>query len=279
MIVLKHLKKIYRNTFNKTVTEYPYEVKRFELATEGVINYAQWLHPKETLKTVTQEQINSLREYINEGDLVIDVGAHTGDTTIPMALAAGKSGLTLALEPNTYVFKLLEKNASRNPHNTNIKDLNYAAIKHNGEFIFDYSDEAYCNGGYLSQISSKKRDHIYHLKVKGMNLSNYLHENYKNYLDKLSYLKIDTEGYDKEVIASMIDIIKIYKPVIQTEVLKKLTQHEREELYQLLMDAGYRCYKYGSDEQPKGQLIAKNDLLRWKHFDILALPVDAIPLT
>ena len=32
------------------------------------------------------------------------IGAHIGDTTLPIALAAGKKGFVLALEPNPYVF-------------------------------------------------------------------------------------------------------------------------------------------------------------------------------
>lgn len=30
---------------------------------------------------------------------MIDIGAHTGDTTLPMGLATGSEGLVLAIEP------------------------------------------------------------------------------------------------------------------------------------------------------------------------------------
>src|SRR5688572_22012765 len=83
---------------------YGHEVKTFDLTEDGEVQLAQWLHPKERLKTIRQENITLLRRYIREGDLVIDIGAHSGDTTIPLALAAGPTGTTLALEPNPYVF-------------------------------------------------------------------------------------------------------------------------------------------------------------------------------
>jgi FkbM family methyltransferase len=41
--------------------------------------------------------------------MIIDIGTYTGDTTVPMALAVGKGGIVLGLEPNQYVYKILEK--------------------------------------------------------------------------------------------------------------------------------------------------------------------------
>ena len=96
------------------------ELKSFQLPTEGHVEYAQWLHPSEGHKKIKQEDVDELRRFIKKGDMVIDIGPHTGDTTVPMALAAGASGCTLGLEPNPYVFKILEQNASLIKEKTNI---------------------------------------------------------------------------------------------------------------------------------------------------------------
>ena len=77
--------------------------------------YAQWLHPRETGKRISQESVDELRRFLSPGDVAIDIGAHTGDSTIPIALAVGKTGCVLALEPNKYVFPVLERTPSSIP--------------------------------------------------------------------------------------------------------------------------------------------------------------------
>ncbi len=82
--------------------------------------FARWQHPGERPKVVTQQSIDALRAFLREGDVAIDIGAHTGDSTLPIALAVGARGLVLALEPNPYVFKVLEVNAALNPGKTRV---------------------------------------------------------------------------------------------------------------------------------------------------------------
>jgi len=92
---------------------YGFEIKRFDLPKDGFIEYAQWLHPFEGRKELVQGDIDELRNYLSEGDVAIDIGAYTGDTTIPIAIAVGRTGITFALEPNKYVFPILEKNLDK----------------------------------------------------------------------------------------------------------------------------------------------------------------------
>ena len=93
---------------------YGHEVRAFDLASDGRVDYAQWLHPGETPKEVRQDVVDHLRTFLRPGDVAIDIGAHTGDSTIPIALAVGPAGRVLALEPNPYVFPVLERNAGLN---------------------------------------------------------------------------------------------------------------------------------------------------------------------
>ena len=252
--------------------EYGWETKAFQLEDDGAVQYAQWLHPKEGPKEVTQEQVNVLRRFIREGDLVIDIGAHSGDTTVPLALAAGKSGCTLALEPNPFVFKILAQNAALNRDKTNITPLCIAATETDGAFTFHYSDGAYCNGGFLDKIRDKKHGHLQPLEVQGRNLEKLLRREYADRLERLSYVKIDTEGYDAFVIQSLRKLLREYQPVVVCEVLGRLDQQERETLYDALADCGYQCHKYDAAGCEQGQPIERGDMTAWRHFDILALP-------
>ena len=120
-------KKFKRFTARRVFSEYGYEVKTFSLPGLGQVQYAQWLHPLEGSKEITTRQLDFFKSHLKPGGLAIDIGAHTGDTTVPMALAVGKDGLVLGLEPNGYVFKILKKNAELNPQLTHIVPLPFAA--------------------------------------------------------------------------------------------------------------------------------------------------------
>lgn len=252
--------------------EYDFQVKTFDLAQDGKVEYAQWLHPKESPKAVLQEQVAAVRRFIREGDTVIDIGAHTGDTTIHYALAAGKTGCTLALEPNPYVFKVLAKNATLNRDKTHIVPLNFAATETDGFFTFHYSDGAYCNGGFLDQIQFTRHGHRQRLDVRGRNLEALLRRQYSDRLGRLSFVKIDTEGYDRQVIQSLLGILREFKPVIQCEVYRRLNQAEREALFDTLHEAGYACFHQSAGAELQGAPVKRDELMATRHFDMISVP-------
>src|SRR3972149_742186 len=95
--------RLFRRRRKLAFAEYGHELREFQLAHDGRIEFAQWLHPYDRPTEITQSAVDALRGFVFPGDFVIDVGAHTGDTTVPMALAAGPTGCTLAIEPNPHV--------------------------------------------------------------------------------------------------------------------------------------------------------------------------------
>jgi len=252
--------------------EYGFQVNTFELADDGVVEYAQWLHPKESPKPVLQTQVTALRRFIRAGDTVLDIGAHTGDTTIHFALAAGPTGCTLALEPNPYVFKILAKNASLNRDKTCIVPLNFAATETDGFFTFHYSDGAYCNGGYVDQMEDTRHGHRHRLEVRGCNLETFLRRQYGDRLGRLSFVKIDTEGYDRQVIQSILGILQEFQPVVVCEVYRRLNNTEREALFDVLDRAGYQCHRQATGRDLVGPTVKRDELMNERHFDMIALP-------
>jgi len=255
--------------------EYPSEIHTFSLETDGEVRLARWQHPGETPKTVTQESVNVLRPFLREGDVVIDIGAHTGDSTIPMALAVGAGGVVFALEPNPYVFKVLALNATLNPAKTRIVPLMFAAMPSDGPVEFEYSDEGYCNGGFHRSISRWKHGHFQKLRVEGRNLAAYLQANAPQELARLRFVKIDTEGFDREVARSLSGLLKEHRPFVKSEIYKHLADEERRGYFDDLRRLGYRIYKCEETVYQGEELRQPDDLLRWRHFDIFAAPTGA----
>jgi FkbM family methyltransferase len=251
---------------------YGFEIKTFDLGTDGKVEYAQWLHPRETPKQITQESVDELRRFLSPGDVAIDIGAHSGDSTIPMALAVGKSGCVLALEPNSYVFPVLAKNAELNPDKTKIIPLPFAATPEDAELIFQYSDSGYCNGGQFDNISRWSHGHAFELRVQGKNLLKFLQASHADLIPKIRYIKVDAEGNDEAVIHSISELLSRHKPFLRIEMYRKLNEEQRQSLYRAVTSLGYELHRILSEENYRGEVIRENELSRWKHFDALCVP-------
>jgi len=249
-----------------------HEVVTYDFPTDGQVKYARWLHPKNLDRQIDQQHVDNLRQWISPGDTVIDIGAHSGDTSITMGLAAGPAGHTFAFEPNPYAFDVLKVNASLNPDKANIIPYNLAATEADGDFEFCYSDAGYCNGGLYPKGTEHKHRHYYTLDVQGKNIAALLSEQHPDAIDKLSYIKIDTEGYDRFVIQTLRGLIAARKPVIRSEVMKCLNKQERHEQLGLIESLGYDMFKYDDDSGAAGPRVKKADAMKWEHYDVLATP-------
>ena len=251
---------------------YGHKIKQFDLPGDGSIEYAQWLHPHETEKEITQQSVDELRKFLSPGDVAIDIGAHTGDSTVPIALAVGKTGCVFALEPNRYVFPVLNKNANLNAAKTNIIPLMFAATPEDAEMEFQYSDSGYCNGGRFEGMSKWLHGHAFKLAVQGKNLQSFLNEKYLQLVSRIRYVKIDTEGYEPAILQSLSGLISQCKPFMKVEVYRKLDDPQRRALYRSIARYGYTIHKIADDGSYFGELLAEQDLGKGRHFDIFCAP-------
>lgn len=249
-----------------------YEIVESHLPDDGLVQYAQWLHPKETRKSIRQEHVDAMRAYLSEGDVALDIGAHTGDSTIPLALAAGKSGRVLAFEPNPYVFKILSKNASLNADKTSIETHCLASTATDGPIEFEYSDSGYCNGGRHEGISVWVHGHAFRLRVQGINLENFLRREKAELLPRLKFIKVDAEGYDATILQSIQGLLAEFHPVIKCEFFKLLSEEQRQRQWSVLDSLGYDVFHITNQNDSRGERITRDTLMLRKHFDAICVP-------
>lgn len=274
--MINYIKKaLVRKKARRVTAIYPYRIDTFNLESDGLIEFANWENPLIEPKDVSQSQVDFFRKFIQKGDLVIDIGANIGDTTVPMAIAAGKEGLTLGFDPNPYVFTILEANAKLNKDKTNIFPVLNAISTKEEEFYFISSEATFANGGISPTKESIHGKFICPDKIKGVNLLDYLKKNHKDQLGKLSFIKIDTEGYDKEILKSIADLIKEYKPNLVAESFGKSSNEAKEELFNVISMHGYRLF-YFEDfamEAKTQEIKTAQEMTLWKKtMNIYAIP-------
>jgi FkbM family methyltransferase len=182
--------------------------------------YKMYYHPfvlDEVLMTSRLWEIYVRRALtVAHNDIFVDVGAHIGTYTIPIAKKAQK---VIAFEPNKYTFDLLTKNISLN-HLTNIVAYNLAASKKEGSLSFTYEDlpswSRIIDGDQSTNVTvrenAKGHDNNIHL-VNTIDLDSVLLKE-----DRVDWIKIDVEGHEMDVLEGAMQTIRIHKPKIVTEI-------------------------------------------------------------
>jgi len=244
MSIFSYLKNSFaRKKARRVFQNFGYRIDSFQLKEEGKVEYANWLNPLLQPKKVTQEEVDFFKSIIRKDSLVIDIGANTGDLTVPIALATGNKGLVLALDPNTQVFAVLAANAKLNKEKTNIIPLQFAATETDGEFYFASSEATFSNGGLINDTNDsahgkfKLKD-----KVRGVHLETYLRKHFAEWIPNISFIKVDTEGNDLSVLKTVENIIADYKPSVVAEVFPTLTKQERDDMFHFFSEKGYTIY-------------------------------------
>lgn len=205
------------------------------------IEYYRWLHPYqgrwELDALFNKEELVNISKLIKPNSIVLDIGAQTGNMAVAYSLYAKN---VIAFEPNPAAFEVLEKNATCNL----ITPYNFACSQEEGECEFHYSDPGLCNGGYASVLDKGVgvTGHSLPLDVYMVNVTDFIKNNHTDDLNNISFIKIDAEGHDKEILPTLKEIIDLNKPIIQTEIYDGLTPNETDQLINVINDLGYKAY-------------------------------------
>ncbi len=137
------------------------------------------------------------------GDIAVDVGANIGYYTILLADKVGKNGKVYTFEPDKTNFEILVKNIKEN-NLKNVVAINAAVGKKEGELKLHKSEENF--GDHKLYGNDKDVE-----EVKIVNLDKYFGN------EKIDLLKIDTQGWEPEVIEGAKELIEKNKPVMFLE--------------------------------------------------------------
>jgi FkbM family methyltransferase len=222
--------------------------------------WCEWNHPNESsrsLVAITSGLIeNNWHKLIRPGATCIDVGAHSGDTAIPMGIFCADfrrniRGHVYAIEPNPEVFPVLEITLNLNNHICKFTPLQIAIIKEaSGEVTLSDHGNGNCNGGIIDiNFASDLREKLSNIQkitftVQGVNLES-LYKNYMTVSDQrnLSFIKIDCEGYDKEILRSSASFLKGIRPTIFVEWFDMFSAEDSNDLFNAIEEIGYNAFE------------------------------------
>jgi len=262
---------LYLAGFKPSLKIYPSEKVRIETP-ERIVNFQNWLAPKQLPYELDEEEIVELKTFLSEGDMAIDIGAHIGDSTLPIALACGSEGLVLAFEPNPVTFQILAINSSYNLRKTNIIAYPFAVTELDKSLLFDYGDPWLANGGDHTGQSKWSHGSAFTIPVQGKNILPLLDEKYADSLARLRYIKIDVEGNDYSVIRALTPLIEKYRPYIKMELSWTTSDDDRTSAWKYFQDSKYEVRIVSGRKTLFGSLAIEQDFFTTKTIDVFAIP-------
>jgi len=141
--------------------------------------------------------------HVKAGDVVFDVGAHFGFFSYYAVQNGAKE--VYAFEPNPYVFEILKKNAEL--WSERIKPNQLALSSQNGEVVLFIPDNIL--SGWATVLQNRLNNYKKSVKVKTTTIDEFVKD---NEIERVDFIKIDTEGAEREIIKGAKETIREFKP-------------------------------------------------------------------
>ncbi len=187
--------------------------------------------------------LDHIKKYCKPGSIAMDLGAHIGTHTVPMSKYVGNSGTVYAFEPNKKIYRELCYNLASN-NLTNVIPVR-SAVGNSHEIITIETPDPNNEGGSVARTTSdlKNGNAAYVLNLDRLNLNN------------VSFMKIDVEGYEANVINGARETIMRNRPVILIEIwddnqAKKYvgTDNHRQTNIDLMKEFNYSVQNISGDD-------------------------------
>lgn len=200
----------YQDLSHKESFEFEFDKKKYNITFYRFMPKQVPYNEETCYKNVFSTHFEKLKKFIKNGDTVIDIGAHDGDTSIIYGFLVGQNGCVHAVEPSPIFQTGLLLNIFIN--NFNIKPYYYAVMEKDG--LYDFLYDPTCENGGSDLLTSRIGNYTRKRLVVGKTFDNIFRD--VNF-DKINFIKTDTEGHDLHILFSIGDIINKYRPILQIE--------------------------------------------------------------
>ena len=200
-----------------------------------------------SIKNNDEEEIKLVKSFITPNTDSIDVGVYRGVYSYEMSKY---SKLVHAFEPNPILFDNIEKNLKKiikniNFHNCALSDKNDLVTLKIPIRNKDYNKknyEEYFQMGKASIHNKNKIDQFESFNIQSKKLDSF------NFSNKISFIKIDVEGHEKEVIKGSENTIRNNKPILLVEIEEKYTQQKITHTINYINSLGYSSFYFFNNE-------------------------------
>jgi FkbM family methyltransferase len=170
-----------------------------------------------------------LEEYVpREGDVVIDVGAYTGDTALIFSKLVGEKGRVICFEPDSYCFQKLVKNKA-------LRLKNVVALKR-----LLWSRKTVVKFAETNTIGSSVFSAGGYGRIRRVRATTLDEELRRLNLDRVDFIKMDVEGAEIEILKGASRTLRNNAPRLAIATYHVVRGRQtREEVERILRRLGY----------------------------------------
>jgi FkbM family methyltransferase len=202
-----------------------------------------------------EKDLNVVKYLTSNGDLVIDVGANIGIYTMFLSRFVGDFGTVISIEPICATFNFLVNNI----HNLELKNVvpyNIAAGYDESVYTMTIpvgsSGENFYRAKVINDKATEEKVKSKKIKVKSIRLDKLLVKD----IDKISFIKIDVEGFEYYVLKGSEVLIKSSRPAMLIEVDGDASDKESKgfPVFDYLKGFGYQPFIYKNHNLKKWEI-------------------------
>lgn len=191
---------------------------------------------KPRLNSIDPMLTQVVRQFVQPGDVVWDVGGNLGFFAFPAAVKAGLKGRVIVFEPDLFLAHILRKTADANP-DLNVDVLALAASDRQGIAKFNIAERARSTNFLADASGSTQTGGVRRaILVPTVPLDSLLGQ-----IPSPDLIKIDVEGAENLVFEGMKRVLQEARPIILCEVFKA----NWDNISANLLANGYRIFDAG----------------------------------
>lgn len=182
-----------------------------------------------------------LPAFVTPGSTALDIGANLGGYSIRLAQLVGPSGQVHAFEPVPRTARLLRYNVERLAPERNVTVHEAAVSDAGGTATLHLPIEGALENFYTAGLGRREGVRTQPVTVRTVALDDWVAAAH----GRISFVKIDTEGAEWNVLTGSRRVLREHRPVILCEVGDgvRLFGHEQSEVFSIMRDLGYESFR------------------------------------
>ena len=221
-----------------------------------------------------EEELTFFSNYIKKDWVIFDVGANIGLHSLYASKLVGPNGRVISFEPVRKTYERLEENIERNDVD-NVDTYNIALSDETGVAAITTSLDGFDAWNSIAGNQKFIGDRFTEERIVTQTMDGFISEHCPDV--RIDFIKIDTEGWELNVLKGGAQYLKDNSPVLMVEYAMNVLENfdrKLEDIFDLLTSYGYFLYRYNHKNDTfskveRGVVMWRTNVIASKNIDHL----------